>query len=244
MAVGAEPKRRAEAEALARRLGLPLAEDAPQAPLRLVLAGERLELREAGAPTGPVYADLAEARPPAQPRREPLLRAVGLKGERRPFVVDATAGLGRDAFSLAWAGCRVTMLERSAVVAALLEDALARARRDPALREVAERLELRAGDALELLPQLPPPEVVYLDPMYPERGKRAEKRKAMRLFRALVGDDPDAAALLEAALAVVRGRVVLKRPLKGSPLAGRKPQASLSATTVRFDLYLPPSPLS
>lgn len=231
--------RRAEAETLARRLGLPLVAEAPQAPLRLFLASGRLELREAGAPTGPVYADLGETRPSASPRREPLLRAVGVKGARRPSVVDATAGLGQDAALLARAGCRVTMLERSAVVAALLEDALARARCDPALWELVGRLELRGGDALTILPALPPPDVVYLDPMYPERGKRAKKRKAMRLFRALVGDDPDAVALLEAALAAARERVVVKRPAKGEPLGGRKPQASLAGTTVRFDLYLP-----
>ncbi|GHM54843.1 hypothetical protein ECZU51_35130 [Escherichia coli] len=51
-----------------------------------------------------------------------MAKAVGIKGDYLPDVVDATAGLGRDAFVLASVGCRVRMLERNPVVAALLDD--------------------------------------------------------------------------------------------------------------------------
>lgn len=236
----ADPTLLEDARALSERLALPLAEDAPGATYLLTLTPERLELREAGSRAGPVYVDFREARRAARPRNEALGRAVGVRGSERPTVADATAGLGQDAFLLASLGCRITLLERSSVVAALLEDGLRRARQAEGLRDSAERLTLLVGDAKTLLPTLEPrPEVVYLDPMYPERGKSALKRKEMRFFRALVGDDSDAGELLELALKVATKRVVVKRPSKGERLAGRKPHGVLPGKTVRFDLYFP-----
>lgn len=64
-------------------------------------------------------------------RGEAVARAVGIKGDYLPDVVDATAGLGRDAFVLAAVGCHVRMVERHPVVAALLDDGLARGYADP-----------------------------------------------------------------------------------------------------------------
>ena len=39
----------------------------------------------------------------------------------------------------------------------------------------------------------PPPDVVYLDPMYPHKTKSALVKKEMRVFQSLVGADEDAA---------------------------------------------------
>src|SRR5712672_338078 len=61
-------------------------------------------------------------------RDHPLVKAAGFRKDRIPTVVDATAGLGRDAFLLASVGAKVVLLERSREVHALLEDALGRAR--------------------------------------------------------------------------------------------------------------------
>ncbi|MCK8421215.1 class I SAM-dependent methyltransferase, partial [Erwinia amylovora] len=69
-------------------------------------------------------------------RGHPLVKAAGFKKDRIPTIVDATAGLGRDAFLLASAGAKVTMLERSAEVHALLKEALSRAAAEST--EVAE----------------------------------------------------------------------------------------------------------
>ena len=49
-------------------------------------------------------------------RSHPLVKAAGIRKDRIPSIVDATAGLGRDAFLLASSGASVTMLERSAEV--------------------------------------------------------------------------------------------------------------------------------
>jgi 16S rRNA (guanine1516-N2)-methyltransferase len=227
---------------LASSLDLPLLSvDSSEAAFLLVLTPERLELREVGTKTGAVFADFASRRlVQAQQQRESLARAVGIKGDYRPSVLDATAGLGRDAFVLAAAGCRVLLLERSRVIAALLEDGLERVRGNLELAPMISRMSLYRADARDFLKQLSEterPEVIYLDPMYPESGKSAAKRKEMRFFRELVGADPDAEELLELARKQAKRRVVVKRPLKAAALTP-KPGASLRGKTTRFDIYL------
>lgn len=260
-----------QARALAERLELPLAEtaaedaDAPNHPgdLQLWLTDKRLELREVGAEAaGPVYAEFTSGRAAYRRRfgggrAQPLARAVGLKGAALPYVLDATAGLGRDAFVLASLGATVRLLERSPVVGALLMDALARAQADPEVGPIAARMRLTVAHAAEVMARLGSepgsepgveisadvdaearPDVVYLDPMYPHSGKRALQKKEMRLFRLLVGDDEDAGELLAAALTCARKRVVVKRPWGAPPLSGRKPDARVESKNTRYDLYL------
>jgi 16S rRNA (guanine1516-N2)-methyltransferase len=172
---------------------------------------------------------------------EPLARAVGLKSPVFPSVLDATAGLGRDAFILATLGCRVDMAERSPIIAALLRDGLARALASDNARAVAGRMRLHVGDAADIMAGFAEherPDVVYLDPMYPHRGKSALVKKEMRLLRALVGEDPDTPQLLEAALTAARKRVVVKRPRLAAALPGIAPSHSLTGNTTRFDIYV------
>jgi 16S rRNA (guanine1516-N2)-methyltransferase len=169
----------------------------------------------------------------------PSVRAVLADRKPAPLIIDATAGLGGDAFDFASAGSHVIMLERSAVIAALLEDGLRRAALDPRIAAVAARMTLKQGDALELLPALAPADVVYLDPMFQLTAPQAGKRKAMRIFHELVGPDPDADSLLEAARAAAVRRVVVKRARRAPWLAGVRPSGSLEGRTVRFDLYAP-----
>jgi len=172
-------------------------------------------------------------------KRQLLGKAVGLHKLAAPHVLDATAGLGRDAFVLASLGARVTLAERNASVAALLTDARRRALEDPATAPAAGRTEIVALDARSLLdPAGTRFDVVYLDPMYPDRGKSALAKKELQLLRELAGPDADADALLAPALANARRRVVVKRPLPAPPLAGHEPGLEFRGTQARFDVYL------
>ncbi len=245
-----DPVLQDRAAALARELNLPLlsAPDEAQFLWLLVLTPERLELRaQRPAAPGPVYVDfingpLAYRRRHGGGRRQPLAKAVGLKGGTNPTVLDATAGLGRDAFVLACLGCKVRLVERSPVIAALVRDGLERAAQDPEIGAIVqERLCLTVADSCLLLAGLSEgerPEVVYLDPMYPHRGKAALVKKEMRLLRELVGDDSDASTLLAAALRCARRRVVAKRPRLAPALEGPRPTMSITAENTRFDVYL------
>jgi 16S rRNA (guanine1516-N2)-methyltransferase len=151
-------------------------------------------------------------------------------------VLDATAGLGRDAFTLAALGARVTLAERNPTIASLLTDARERALQDPATAEAAARTGIVCMDARKLMGPTGSYDVVYLDPMYPERGKAALARKEMQLLRELTGGDPDADDLL--ACANARRRIVVKRPRAAPPLQGREPSLALTGTQARFDIYL------
>jgi 16S rRNA (guanine1516-N2)-methyltransferase len=233
------------AAALAARWGFVLAADEQGETPRLVLTAERLELRALHS-EGPVYVDfvggaVGHRRSFGGGRGQEIAKAVGLKKGATPSVLDATAGLGRDAFVLASLGCPVTLIERSPVVAALLEDGLARAAQDTEVAPIAARMQLLCGNAAQLMAQLEEaerPDVVYLDPMYPHRRKSALVKKEMRLFREVVGEDPDADALLPTALAVARQRVVIKRPDYAEPMAGRVPTMSIRTKNNRFDVYV------
>ncbi len=236
---------------LATTLGLPWISDPATNDFThlLVMTAERLELRELGPnPAGPVYADfaagaVAHRRRFGGGRNQPLARAIGLRRGATPTVVDATAGLGRDAFVLACLGCVVRLVERSPLIAALLRDGLERAARVPDLGPlVAERLSLTVADGRDYLQELADgqrPDVVYLDPMYPLHQKAALAGKEMRLLRCLAGDDADAPELLAAALATARRRVVVKRPRRAPPLVGPPPGFQIIAPNTRFDVYSP-----
>lgn len=238
------------AAALAATLALPLVPDPVATGFThlLVLTPERLELRELGSDApGPVYADfvtgaVAHRRRFGGGRNQPLARAVGLKSGAAPTVVDATPGLGRDAFVLAWLGCTVGLVERSPIIAALLRDGLRRAARDPDIGPLVEaRLRLTVADGRAYVRELAEdqrPDVIYLDPMYPHRQKSARVGKEMRLLRQLVGDDSDAPELLAVALAGTRRRVVVKRPRRAPALAGPPPSFHIVAPNTRFDVYL------
>ena len=132
----------------------------------------------------------------------------------------------------------MTAVERSPIVAALLRDGLARASQDDALREaMGDRLTILNADAREVLDRGDiKPDTVYIDPMFPPKRKAsALAKKSIRLVRALVGDDEDAAALVEAARRHCR-RVVVKRPTHAPPLAER-PTAGITGKLVRYDIY-------
>ena len=217
-----------------------------EAPFALTWSDGHLELRKLDEPKlGPVFVDFVEGavahrRKFGGGRGQSIAKAVGLKSGANPTVVDATAGLGRDAFVLASLGCQVTMLERHPVVAALLADGLQRAQQDAEIGEwMRDRMSLRAGSALENLQQLGfTPDVVYLDPMFPHRQKSALVKKEMRVFQSLVGADLDADALLPAALAVAGKRVVVKRPDYAGYLNEMTPSMSIETKSNRFDVYV------
>ena len=211
----------------------------------LTLQDGALVLRNADLPKqGDILVDFASGA--ATHRRkfgggkaEGIAKAVGLNKKPGLSVIDATAGLGRDAFVLASLGAMVTLVERNPVVAALLADGLRRGARDPQTADwLPQRMQLVHLPALEALHSLPAPDVVFLDPMFPPREKSALVKKEMRAFHDVVGADDDADALLAPALALAKHRVVVKRPGYAEFLAGKKPTMSIEGKNNRFDVYV------
>ncbi|MEZ5757138.1 MAG: class I SAM-dependent methyltransferase [Emcibacteraceae bacterium] len=172
-------------------------------------------------------------------RQQALPKAIGFKSGHIPSVVDATAGLGRDAFLLASLGAQVTLIERNDHIHSLLQEGLKRAKNEnEQYAEIIGRMTLLHGDAKDLLPTLNP-EVILIDPMHPPRQKSALVKKEMRLIRNIVGTDPDARELLEIALACARSRVVLKWPMRAESLDGiRKPSHQIVGKSTRYDVFI------
>jgi 16S rRNA (guanine1516-N2)-methyltransferase len=172
-------------------------------------------------------------------RKQDLPKAVGFSSGTIPDVVDATAGLGRDAFLLASLGARVTLIERSATMHALLLEGLERARAEGGRHaETVSRMTLVHGDSCVLLPQMKP-QVILIDPMHPPRDKTALVKKEMRLIRDIVGTDADSVQLMQVALEAAQNRVVLKWPLRAEPMAGvRKPSHQILGKSTRYDVFV------
>lgn len=174
--------------------------------------------------------------------REFLVRAVRIKGLGRPLsVVDATAGLGEDSMLLAASGSRVHMFEYNPVIAALLKDALDRAAENPELAEAAANITFSGEDSIAALPKLGyEPDVVVLDPMFPERQKSALIKKKFQLLQQLEIPCAEEKELLDAAFKAHPRKIVIKRPLKGPYLAGVRPGYSLTGKAVRYDCIVIP----
>ncbi len=246
------------AAALAQRLNLPLAnrDQPPQHTLHLVLAQfNRLELRvvQPGHPLvggHPVFVDLLKLdieSPAGRKLNQPLFKAVGVRKRDpfRPRVLDATAGLGEDAWLLAAAGCEVVALERNPVIHALLQDGLRRAAQSQPT--IANRITLHLADLTtpETLRELSGTgassfDTVYLDPMFPP-GRKTIEKKPMRVLREIAGNDTDADQLLPAALKIAQRRVAVKRARRAPLLADRTPAQQHEGKALRFDVYLPPT---
>lgn len=237
------------ARQLADELGLELREridlDADEPAQLLLVTPQGVVLQQTGRKRpGPVLADfvsgaVAHRRLYGGGKGQMVAKACGIKGTLRPTIVDATAGLGRDAFVLATLGCTVRMLERSPIVYALLRDGLARAA-ESEVADIVARMTLFRADArqwLESLAEEDAPDVIHLDPMFPHSDKTAQVKKEMLAFRDLVGADADNAELLEVALRRARCRVVVKRPRKAPAIDGPAPSFVLEGKSGRYDIY-------
>lgn len=232
-------------------LNLPVADPSgPEFSYVLAFHGSRLELRkEADPKTAPLSADFLSGAVFYRflhDRRinQPLAKAVGIKSGYRPTVLDGTAGFGEDAFVLASLGCRVTMIERSKVIWALLTNAISRCGENDRVKRVFDqRVTLKLADTIDYLHSSEISyDTVFLDPMYPSLSKSTLNKQRMRILRDVVGDDADGSVLLTAALKRAAKRVAVKRPVRACSLDDREPSFAIKAKSSRYDIYLIPSP--
>lgn len=151
-------------------------------------------------------------------------------------AVDATAGLGEDSFILAAGGFDVELFEHNPVTATLLKDALVRGNNDPKLRDITRKMVLKEGDSKELMQSLSyVPDIIYLDPMFPEKKKSAETKKKLQVLHKIELPCSDEVELLETAMTVKPGKIIIKRPPGCENLAGVKPTYVVERKAVRFD---------
>ena len=199
---------------------------APQG-VYLTLDGGGLKLVDPAFST-PFQLQPAEVAQHAQPGSG-LYRAAGLSVGNNSGVkiLDACAVFGIDGLALA-RQAQVTLYERQPVVFVMLLEFAAR---------VGVKVDIRQGDGLAAMSVEAAWDVIYLDPMFPQRNKKALPSRPMQHLRGLSAGAENLVldSVLEIALAGVNDRVVLKRRVR-DPVIGQ-PNYSLGGKTVRFDVY-------
>ena len=125
------------------------------------------------------------------------------------------------------------------MIAALLKDALRRARKHPVLKDIAARMKLVEGDSVECMGKLMDPiDVIYLDPMFPRRQKSGLINKKLQLIQKLEPPCSGEKELFDAAIKAGPSRIIVKRPLKSVYLDGREPSYILKGKAIRYDCYV------
>lgn len=230
-----------KATELSARLNVPVSDEkAEDGSLYLVINENGVSLESDGMSVKGDFSKMARRVTAQNIKTEFLVKAAKPKecGEN-PTAVDATAGLGEDSFILAAAGFDVTLFEYDPVIAVLLEDAVERAKNDSLLSGTAGRMHVICGDSIEGMKKLGfVPDIVLLDPMFPERTKSASVKKKFQLLHHLENPCGEEEELLEAALYTKAHRILIKRPAKGPFLAGRKPDYSIPGKAVRYDCII------
>lgn len=155
-----------------------------------------------------------------------------------PRAIDATAGMGEDAFIIAANGYDVILHEQNPVIALLLKDAIRRAKRQPILKDIVNRMHVVEGDSVDILSKrLDPIDLIYLDPMFPGRQKSGLIGKKLQLIQKMESPCSEESLLFDVAIQAKPSKIVVKRPLKAPFLAGRKPNYSLDGKAIRYDCY-------
>jgi 16S rRNA (guanine1516-N2)-methyltransferase len=163
-------------------------------------------------------------------KKELLGRAMG-SGRYGLKILDLSAGLGIDAIFLCQLGFEVTAVERNPLIFLALEQAATR---------LSEEMKIKflfgtSQDFLQKNSDLF--DVIYFDPMFPEKTKSALPRQEMVFFRHLVGADLDADEVVQQAVKRKGiSRMVVKRPMK-APTLYKKPESQIEGKLVRFDIY-------
>lgn len=172
-------------------------------------------------------------------RGQNLAKAVGFKLNKNRTIIDATAGLGYDAFILASLGANVTLIERSEKIYDLLKAAISEAKLyGGEISKIVNRMNLLFGDSKDILPNIAP-EVILIDTMYKNRKKSALVKNDMRLVREVVGSDSDHVELINVALNNASKRVVIKQPRYAETLDNIKGCShQILGKTIRYDVYV------
>jgi len=234
------------ASLLAKELNLPeTKENTENFGYLLELSDKNLAINIANSPQKPIVVDFLTKQmlfrlKNLSPRKELLAKALGLKNGATPKIIDGTAGMATDSFIIASLGFEITLLERSPIIHALIKDGIKRAKNHPSTKAAANRINLINQDGITFFANMSErPDIIYLDPMFPEKKKSAKPTKAMQTFQDILGNDLDADKLLNAALTCARKRVVVKRPRLGATIENIvAPSFTMQGSSSRFDIYI------
>lgn len=168
-----------------------------------------------------------------------LARAIGFKKNQKIKVLDLSAGLCRDSYHFACLRCQVTALERHPDIFRVVDFYVKQLPPESSFQLVQSEA---ASFLNALVSDEDRPDVIYYDPMFPEKKKSAKVGKESELLQQLAhsSSPQEEASILTLALQKARRRVVVKRPVHAPLLSAQKPSAQFKGKAVRFDVYVVP----
>ncbi|MBR5721039.1 MAG: class I SAM-dependent methyltransferase, partial [Clostridia bacterium] len=207
--------------------------------LSLFLDGEKLFLTDGNVK---VCADFSTLKKRLNEKKEAgnsesIVKAAKIKKTSRGLTVfDATAGFGEDSFILAAAGFRTVLFEKNKIIFEMLRNAYERGKKDGDIACILDRMSVNYGDSIDVLKSSEiTPDIVFLDPMFPERRKNGKIKKKFQLLQQLEYPCEDENELLQAAINVKPQKIIIKRPENGDFLAEINPSYSIKGDTIRYD---------
>lgn len=242
-----EPSRQEQANNFAALYQLPLEQNTNSIyELQLIFDLDKIELFDNTLKTS-IHVDflegsLAHRKKFGGGKNQPLAKAIGLNKIKKPTVIDATAGLAGDAYVLATLGCQLTLIEQSPILYTLIKDGIKRAldseNTEHCVNNFTNLIHSNSLLYLESMAVDSKPDVIYIDPMYPDRKKSALVKKDMQILHKLIGSSIDEEELLQCALLNAKRRVVVKRPIQADTISGIKPTMAISSKKTRYDVYV------
>lgn len=236
-----------KAKELSHKLGLEVKDESDKLAdydYKLVYVGDNLYLSSSDKKINPICADFCCKKllyriKHGGGRSELIAKATLVNKIKNPTIIDATAGLGQDAFVMASLGANITLIERSDIVHSMLETALTLAKKDDEIANIIDKMQLINQDAYDYIANMQDMvDVIYLDPMFPLRKKSSLVKKEMVVFKDIVGQDMDSDKLLDVAMKKAKKRVVVKRPAQAPYLNNKNPDIIYKGKANRFDVYL------
>lgn len=225
------------AGALSRKIGVPVS-DKEGGELTVVFDSKGVSLQGYGLSYQGDFEGMLHRVSDGRLHHEMLVRAVK-SNEDSLKAIDATAGMGEDAFLIAAYGYDVTLYEQNPVIAVLLKDAIRRAKKNPLLKEIVGRMQVINGNSIDYMEgNLDEVDVIYLDPMFPSRQKSGLINKKLQLIQKLEPPCSTEKDLFEAAIKSGAKKIIVKRPLKSPHLDGRNPNYILNGKAIRYDCYI------
>ena len=177
------------------------------------------------------------------PQQKDLLRdALGdLKGKKLR-ILDATAGLCRDALRLAYWGHEVWACEREKKLSQEILNALKEAQHDDFYKSWIHKLHYIPQSTEDFLNEFKGLsfEIIIIDPMFAIEGRKSLPKKELQILQEKVSNEDNAEELLSFCWKFKAQKIILKRPLKATYIGPRKPTHSYKGRAHRWDVFVNP----
>ena len=162
-----------------------------------------------------------------------LKKAFALQSVKAKKILDATGGLGHDAFILALLGQKVTVVEKNIGLCILLEEALNELPDYSYFDDAVSNITIKNCDSRKFLDSAYEYDVIYVDPMF-NSNKRLKRTKQMEFMDQYLAEyDNPSDDFFKSDFR----RLVIKKELRAPASIKDSSAISFSGSSIRYDVY-------